>query len=146
MVPLWHVIFPIRNVVLNDNYVHSTQTTTASFSSTDSELCCATGWLYSYLMYLFWSCSVDGVCSSLSKRSRLRASILVSTSAYTAGGRQRQKHDWKGKKKTKSYDWDKMKTFFEDWNLCVAKQRLGFLVVIDHHVVISLGEEHKWRN
>ena len=34
-------------------------------------------------MYLFWSCKVDGVSSSLSSSRLLRAPILVSTSAYT---------------------------------------------------------------
>lgn len=35
------------------------------------------------LMYRFWSCSVDGVCSSFSSKRCLRAAILVSTSVYT---------------------------------------------------------------
>lgn len=32
-------------------------------------------------------------------------------------------------------------TFFENRDLSIAKKRLGFLIVIDHHVVISLREK-----
>lgn len=29
-------------------------------------------------------------------------------------------------------------TFFENWDLGVAKERFGLLVVVDHHIVVAL--------
>lgn len=37
-------------------------------------------------------------------------------------------------------------TFFENGDLRVAKQRFGFLIVIYHHIIITLGREECWVN
>lgn len=98
-------------------------------------------------MYLFWSCRVEGVSSSLSRSRIFRAPILVSTSAYTT-------HRQTGETivitlVSSTVNWTSPPplprssvhpTFFKDRDLRVAEQRLGFLIVIDHHVIISLKE------
>ncbi len=31
-------------------------------------------------------------------------------------------------------------TFLKDWDLCVLKQRFGFLIIIDNNIIITLEE------